>query len=314
MADIRNGVGRVIGNTPLLSLDRLKEKLGFPATLLAKYEAMNPGGSVKDRLAKALLDDADAQGKLSKGSVIIEPTSGNTGVGLAMLAAERGYRVMLTMPETMSMERRRLLAAYGAELVLTEGKLGMKGAIEKANALIAEIPGSYMPGQFTNLANPQMHRRTTGPEIWEASGGAVDIFVAGVGTGGTITGVGEYLKSQKDSMRIVAVEPSASPVLSGGAPGPHPIQGIGAGFVPSILNTAVIDEIIQVSGEDAMASARMLAQREGLLTGISSGAALWAGVLLARRPENAGRTIVVLLPDTGERYLSTALYAEESNA
>lgn len=311
---IFKGVERAIGYTPLVALDRMQDVLQLQATLLAKYEAMNPGGSVKDRLAKALLDDAESRGVLAPGGTVIEPTSGNTGVGLAMLAAQRGYRVILTMPETMSIERRRLLAAYGAELVLTEGKLGMKGAIEKAEALLTSIPGSTMPGQFTNPANPEIHRRTTGPEIWDACDGELDCFVAGVGTGGTITGVGEYLKSRRPSIRIVAVEPSASPILSGGKAGPHPLQGIGAGFIPSILNTAVYDEVIQVTGEDAMATARLLAQREGLLTGISSGAALWAAISLARRAEYAGHSIAVLLPDTGERYLSTPLYAEDVHA
>ena len=279
------------------------------AQLIAKVEGKNPGGSVKDRIAKAMIDDAEARGALQKGAVIIEPTSGNTGIGLASVAAARGYRLILTMPETMSVERRNLLKAYGAELVLTEGPKGMKGAIEKAAALAKEIEGAFIPGQFDNPANPEAHRKTTGPEIWRDTGGKVDIFVAGVGTGGTITGVGEYLKTRNSAVRAVAVEPDASPVLSGGQAGPHPIQGIGAGFVPKVLNVSVIDEIVRVTGEDAFAAARELAHREGLLAGVSSGAALWAAIQLAKRAENADQTIVVVLPDTGERYLSTPLFS-----
>lgn len=303
-------VTEAIGHTPLVELTNTEKELGLGAMVLAKFEAMNPGGSVKDRAALSMLEVAEKTGALRPGATIVEPTSGNTGVGLAMIGAARGYHVILTMPDTMSVERRRLLAAYGAELVLTDGKGGMKAAITKANEIAARIPGSFIPSQFANPANPDAHRRTTGPEIWQDTDGMVDIFVAGVGTGGTITGVGEYLKEQNPAIRIVAVEPDASPVLSGGQPGPHPIQGIGAGFVPEALDVAVIDEIIRVKGGDAMAMGRNLARREGLLCGISSGAAAWAACQLAARTENAGKMIVALLPDTGERYLSTALFGE----
>ena len=309
MLNIQHNVTGLIGNTPLVRLDAIMKTHSLKAQLIAKVEGKNPGGSVKDRIAKAMIDDAEARGALQKGAVIIEPTSGNTGIGLASVAAARGYRLILTMPETMSVERRNLLKAYGAELVLTEGSKGMKGAIEKAAALAKEIEGAFIPGQFDNPANPEAHRKTTGPEIWHDTGGKVDIFVAGVGTGGTITGVGEYLKSRNPAVRAVAVEPDASPVLSGGQAGPHPIQGIGAGFVPKVLNVSVIDEIVRVTGEDAFAAARELAHREGLLAGVSSGAALWAAIQLAKRAENADRTIVVVLPDTGERYLSTPLFS-----
>lgn len=302
-----------IGHTPLVELTRLEKEMGLGATVLVKYEAMNPGGSVKDRAARAMLDAAEASGTLKPGATIIEPTSGNTGVGLAMIAAARGYKIILTMPETMSVERRRLLAAYGADLVLTEGAKGMKGAIAKAEELAAQTPDSFIPGQFTNPANVEAHRRTTGPEIWEDTDGKVDIFVAGVGTGGTITGVGEYLKEKNPAMRVIAVEPAGSPMLSEGHAGPHPIQGIGAGFVPEILDTKVYDEIITVQGEDAMETGRQLARKEGILAGISSGAAAWAALSVAKQPENKGKTIVVLLPDTGERYLSTALFEEEKH-
>ncbi len=305
---IQRNIPDLIGETPMLELAGIMRNEGLKATLIAKLEGKNPGGSVKDRIAKAMIDDAEARGLLKPGAVIIEPTSGNTGIGLASVAAARGYRLILTMPETMSVERRSLLKAYGAELVLTEGPKGMRGAIEKAKALAAETEGAFIPGQFDNPANPAAHRRTTGPEIWRDTNGKVDIFVAGVGTGGTITGVGEYLKSQKPGVKAVAVEPDASPVLSGGQPGPHPIQGIGAGFIPSILNVSVIDEIIRVKGDDAYQTARSLARKEGLLAGVSSGAALWAAIQLAKRAENEGKTIVVLLPDTGERYLSTPLF------
>jgi cysteine synthase len=308
MMKIQQTLTDMIGGTPLLKLNGVMKSYGLQADLLAKVEGKNPGGSVKDRIARAMIDDAEARGVLKPGAVIIEPTSGNTGIGLASVAAARGYRLILTMPETMSVERRNLLRAYGAELVLTEGPKGMKGAIEKADALAKEIEGSFIPGQFDNPANPAIHRTTTGPEIWRDTDGKVDIFVAGVGTGGTITGVGEYLKSVKPGVLAVAVEPDASPVLSGGQAGPHPIQGIGAGFVPKVLNVSVIDEIVRVKGEDAYQTARALAREEGLLAGISSGAALWAGIQLAKRAENAGKTIVVLLPDTGERYLSTSLF------
>ncbi len=308
MATIQQTVTGLIGNTPMLRLGGIMKKLDLKAELIAKIEGRNPGGSVKDRIAKAMIDDAEARGVLKPGALIIEPTSGNTGIGLASVAAARGYRLILTMPETMSVERRNLLKAYGAELVLTEGPKGMRGAIEKANELAGGIEGAFIPGQFDNPANPEAHRRTTGPEIWRDTDGKVDIFVAGVGTGGTITGAGGYLKSMKPSVRAVAVEPDASPVLSGGQAGPHPIQGIGAGFVPKVLNVSVIDEIIRVKGEDAFAAARELAH-EGLLAGVSSGAALWAAIQLAKRAENGGKTIVVLLPDTGERYLSTPLFS-----
>ncbi len=300
----------LIGNTPMLKLDGIMKLHNLRADVVAKIEGKNPGGSVKDRIAKAMIDDAEARGVLKPGATIIEPTSGNTGIGLASVAAARGYRLVLTMPETMSVERRNLLKAYGAELVLTEGPRGMRGAIEKANELAAEIKGSFIPGQFDNPANPEAHRKTTGPEIWRDTGGRVDIFVAGVGTGGTITGAGEYLKSRNPALRAVAVEPDASPVLSGGAAGPHPIQGIGAGFIPKVLNVGVIDEIIRVKADDASAATRELARHEGLLAGISSGAAIWAAVQLAKRTDNAGKTIVVVLPDTGERYLSTKLFFE----
>ena len=300
----------LIGNTPLLELGNYEKAHGLEATILAKLEYLNPAGSVKDRIARAMLDDAERRGLLKPGSVIIEPTSGNTGIGLAAVAATRGYRIILTMPETMSVERRSLLRAYGAELVLTEGAKGMKGAIAKAQELAAQTENSFIPGQFTNPANPRAHRETTGPEIWRDTDGKVDIFVAGVGTGGTVTGVGEYLKAQNPAVRIVAVEPAGSPVLSGGASGPHKIQGIGAGFVPDTLNRAVLDEILPVENEDAFAAGRELARREGVLAGISSGAALYAATVLAKRPENRGKMIVVLLPDTGDRYLSTPLFSD----
>lgn len=300
----------LIGKTPLLRLNRLAAEHDLDAVLLAKLEYLNPAGSVKDRVALAMLNDAEARGLLRPGAVVIEPTSGNTGIGLAAVSAARGYRVILTMPETMSVERRKLLRAYGAELVLTDGSLGMQGAIAKAEALAAEIPGSFLPGQFTNPANPAAHRSSTGPEIWADTDGKVDIFVAGVGTGGTITGTGEYLKAQNPKVKVVAVEPAGSPVLSGGKAGPHGLQGIGAGFVPEILNTGVYDEIIPVTNEDAFAVGRALAKKEGLLVGITSGAAVWAAAQLARRPENRGKVIVALLPDTGDRYLSTALFSE----
>ena len=305
---IQQNLTELIGGTPLMQLNGVMKDQNLNAVLWAKIEGKNPGGSVKDRIGKAMINDAEASGALKPGAVIIEPTSGNTGIGLASVAAARGYRLILTMPETMSMERRNLLKAYGAELVLTEGAKGMKGAIDKAEALAKETPGAFIPGQFVNPANPEAHRKTTGPEIWADTDGTVDIFVAGVGTGGTVTGVGEYLKSKNKAIQIVAVEPDASPVLSGGTAGPHPIQGIGAGFVPKVLNMEVLDEIIRVKGDDAMAAARSLAHTEGLLAGISSGAALWAAMQLAKRVENAGRHIVVLLPDTGERYLSTPLF------
>lgn len=300
----------LIGNTPLLELGNYEKAHGLEATILAKLEYLNPAGSVKDRIALAMLDDAERRGLLKPGSVIIEPTSGNTGIGLAAVAAARGYRIILTMPETMSVERRSLLCAYGAELVLTEGAKGMKGAIAKAQELAAQTENSFIPGQFTNPANPRAHRETTGPEIWRDTDGKVDIFVAGVGTGGTVTGVGEYLKEQNPAVRIVAVEPAGSPVLSGGASEPHKIQGIGAGFVPDTLNRAVLDEILPVENEEAFAAGRELARREGVLAGISSGAALYAATVLAKRPENRGKMIVVLLPDTGDRYLSTPLFSD----
>ena len=310
MANIYTSADQLIGKTPLLELKRLEEKEGLEARVLAKLEYFNPAGSVKDRIAKAMIDDAEAHGLLKEGSVIIEPTSGNTGIGLASVAAARGYRIIIVMPDTMSVERRQLMKAYGAELVLTEGAKGMKGAIAKADELAKEIPGGFIPGQFVNPANPAAHKATTGPEIWEDTDGKVDIFVAGVGTGGTITGVGEYLKEQNPEVKIVAVEPASSPVLSKGTSGAHKIQGIGAGFVPEVLNTAVYDEIIAVENEDAFAAGRLLGKTEGVLVGISSGAALHAAILLAKRPENKGKTIVALLPDTGDRYLSTALFAE----
>ena len=310
MASIYTSADQLIGHTPLLELKGIEKELGLKARILAKLEYFNPAGSVKDRIAKAMIDEAEAQGLLGPGSVIIEPTSGNTGIGLAAVAAARGYRIIIVMPDTMSVERRQLMRAYGAELVLTEGAKGMKGAIAKAEELAREIPHSFIPGQFVNPANPAAHRATTGPEIWEDTDGQVDFFVAGVGTGGTITGVGEYLKGQKPEIRIVAVEPKDSPVLSEGKAGPHKIQGIGAGFVPQVLNTAVYDEIIPVSNEDAFATGRLIGRREGVLVGISSGAATFAAIELARREENAGKTIVVLLPDTGDRYLSTPMFAE----
>ena len=307
---IYEGITDLIGGTPLLKLTHYMEDNQLEATVLAKLEYFNPAGSVKDRIAKAMIDDAEAKGLLKPGSVIIEPTSGNTGIGLSAVAAARGYRMILTMPDTMSVERRNLLKAYGAELVLTEGVKGMKGAIAKAEELAAEIPGSFIPGQFVNPANPAIHRATTGPEIWADTEGQVDIFVAGVGTGGTLTGVGEYLRSQKPSVRIVAVEPYDSPVLSQGKAGPHKIQGIGAGFVPDTLNTKIYDEILTVKSEEAFGAGRALARREGVLVGISSGAAVYAAGVLARRPENRGKVIVALLPDTGDRYLSTPMFAD----
>ncbi len=310
MGKIAKSLTDLIGRTPLLELGKFSASKELKATIVGKLEYFNPAGSVKDRIAKAMIDDAEAKGALKPGSTIIEPTSGNTGIGLASVAAARGYKIILTMPETMSIERRNLLKAYGAELVLTEGSKGMSGAIAKAEELSKDIEGSFIPGQFVNSANPEVHRKTTGPEIWEDTDGKVDIFVAGIGTGGTITGVGEYLKSQNPDVKIIAVEPSASPVLSKGTPGPHKIQGIGAGFVPKILNTEVYDEIITVDNEDAFATGREIAKTEGLLVGISSGAAAWAATQIAKRPENEGKTIVVLLPDTGERYLSTPLFSE----
>jgi len=310
MTKIFKGALELIGGTPLMEVANIEREFGLEASVLVKLEYLNPAGSVKDRVAKAMIEDAERRGLLKEGSVIIEPTSGNTGIGLASIAAVKGYRMILTMPDTMSMERRNILKAYGAELVLTEGAKGMQGAIEKADELAERIPGSFIPGQFVNPANPQAHRDTTGPEIWEDTDGAVDIFVAGVGTGGTLTGVGEYLKGKKPGVKIVAVEPADSPVLSGGKSGPHKIQGIGAGFVPKVLNTGVYDEIIQVKNEDAFAAGKLLAKKEGVLVGISSGAALHAAVSLARRAENRGRTIVALLPDAGDRYYSTPLFAE----
>ena len=310
MSNIYTSVDQLIGRTPLLELTRIEEAYHLKARILAKLEYLNPAGSVKDRVAKMMIEEAERTGRLGPGAVIIEPTSGNTGIGLAAVAAARGYRIIIVMPETMSVERRQLMKAYGAELVLTEGSGGMKGAIAKAEELAAEIPRSFLPGQFVNPANPKAHRTGTGPEIYEDTDGEVDIFVAGAGTGGTITGVGEYLKSKKPSVRIVAVEPASSAVLSGGEAGPHKIQGIGAGFVPEVLNTAVYDEIMPVSDEDAFAAGRLVGRREGVLVGISSGAAVFAAVEQAKRPENEGKTIVVLLPDTGDRYLSTPLFAE----
>ncbi len=310
MSKIYTSADQLIGRTPLLELTHIEQQEGLEARVLAKLEYLNPAGSVKDRIAKAMIDGAEAKGFLQPGSVIIEPTSGNTGIGLASVAAAKGYRIIIVMPETMSVERRQLMRAYGAELVLTEGAKGMKGAIAKAEELARETPGSFIPGQFVNPANPSAHKASTGPEIWEDTGGAVDIFVAGVGTGGTITGVGEYLKSKNPAVRVVAVEPASSPVLSQGTAGAHKIQGIGAGFVPEVLNTGVYDEVIAVENEDAFAAGRKLGRSEGVLAGISSGAALWAALQLARRPENRGKTIVVLLPDTGDRYLSTPLFGE----
>ncbi len=310
MADIYKGALGLIGNTPLVEAVNVEEELGLKARLVMKLEYFNPTGSVKDRAAKFMIEDAEARGALKKGSVIIEPTSGNTGIGLASIAAVKGYRIILTMPETMSVERRNILKAYGAELVLTEGSKGMKGAIDKAEELAKEIPDSFIPGQFENPANPAAHRETTGPEIWRDTAGAVDIFVAGVGTGGTITGVGEYLKSQKPDVKVVAVEPAGSPVLSGGEKGPHGLQGIGAGFVPKALNTEIYDEILTIQEAEAFEYGKLLARKEGILVGISSGAAMCAAVKLAKRAENEGKTIVVLLPDHGDRYYSTALFAE----
>ena len=310
MSRIYTSAEQLIGNTPLLELTHLEKSEGLGARVLAKLEYLNPAGSVKDRVARAMIDDAEAKGLLKEGSVIIEPTSGNTGIGLAMVAVPRGYRVIIVMPETMSIERRLLMKAYGAELVLTSGAAGMSGAIARAEELAKEIPGSFIPGQFVNPANAAAHRATTGPEIWRDTDGAVDIFVAGVGTGGTITGVGEYLKEQNPNVKIVAVEPASSPVLSKGTAGAHKIQGIGAGFVPEVLNTSVYDEVIPVTNEDAFAAGRVMGNTEGVLVGISSGAALWAALELAKRPENKGKTIVVLLPDTGDRYLSTPLFSE----
>ncbi len=310
MSKIYTSADQLIGKTPLLELTHIEKKYNLKAKILAKLEYFNPAGSVKDRIAKAMIDEAEASGKLKPDSVIIEPTSGNTGIGLASVAAARGYRIIITMPETMSVERRQIIKAYGAEIVLTEGAKGMKGAIAKANELAAEIPGSFIPGQFVNPANPAAHREHTGPEIWEDTDGAVDIFVAGVGTGGTLTGVGEYLKSQNPNVKIVAVEPATSAVLSTGVAGAHKIQGIGAGFVPEVLNTSVYDEIITVSNEDAFATGKAIGKNEGVLVGISSGAATFAAIELARREENEGKAIVVLLPDTGDRYLSTPLFAD----
>ena len=308
MSNIYTSADQLIGKTPLLELKNIEREEALEARLLVKLEYFNPAGSVKDRVAKAMIDDAEAKGLLKEGSVIIEPTSGNTGIGLASVAAARGYRIIIVMPETMSVERRQLMKAYGAELVLTEGSKGMKGAIAKAGELAQEIPGAFIPGQFVNPANPAVHRATTGPEIWADTDGEVDLFVAGVGTGGTITGVGEYLKAQKPSVKVVAVEPAGSPVLSKGTAGAHKIQGIGAGFVPEVLNTAVYDEIIAVENEDAFAAGRRIGRSEGVLVGISSGAALHAAIELAKRPENKGKTIVALLPDTGDRYLSTPMF------
>ena len=310
MANIYTSADQLIGKTPLLELTHIEKKLGLKAKILAKLEYLNPAGSVKDRVAKAMIDDAEEKGLLKPGSVIIEPTSGNTGIGLAAVAAARGYRIIIVMPDTMSVERRQLMKAYGAELVLSEGAKGMKGAIAKADELAASIPGSFIPGQFVNPANPKAHFETTGPEIYADTDGEVDIFVAGVGTGGTITGVGEYLKSKKPEVKVVAVEPATSPVLSKGTAGAHKIQGIGAGFVPKVLDTGVYDVIIPVANEDAFAAGKQIGKAEGVLVGISSGAAAWAAIELAKRPENEGKTIVVLLPDTGDRYLSTPLFAD----
>ena len=310
MSNIFTSADHLIGKTPLLELTNIEKELGLKAKIYAKLEYLNPAGSVKDRIAKAMIDDAEKKGLLKKGDVIIEPTSGNTGIGLASVAAARGYRIIIVMPETMSVERRQLMKAYGAELVLTEGAQGMKGAIAKADELAKEIPNSFSPGQFVNAANPAVHKSTTGPEIYEDTDGGVDLFVAGVGTGGTITGVGEYLKTQKPEVKIVAVEPADSAVLSTGVAGAHKIQGIGAGFVPEVLNTKIYDEIIAVQNNDAFETGRLIGRKEGILVGISSGAAAWAAIELAKRPENEGKTIVVLLPDTGDRYLSTPLFAD----
>ena len=310
MANIYEGTLELIGHTPLVEFKHIEKKFGLEARLLAKLEYFNPAGSVKDRIAKEMIEQAEKDGKLKPGSTIIEPTSGNTGIGLASVAAARGYKIMIVMPDTMSIERRQLMKAYGAELVLTDGSKGMPGAIAKANELAEEIPNSFIPGQFVNPANPKVHFDTTGPEIFEDTDGDVDYFIAGVGTGGTVTGVGEYLKSKKPDVKVIAVEPASSPVLSGGKSGPHKIQGIGAGFVPDVLDTKVYDEIIPVENENAFEFGRLVGHKEGVLVGISSGAALWAAVQVAKRPENKGKTIVVLLPDTGDRYLSTALFAE----
>ena len=310
MSNIYTSADQLIGKTPMLELTHIEKEEGLEAKVLAKLEYFNPAGSVKDRIAKAMIDDAEAKGLLKPGSVIIEPTSGNTGIGLASVAAARGYRIIIVMPETMSVERRQLMKAYGAELVLSEGAKGMKGAIAKADELAKEIPNSFIPGQFVNPANPAVHKATTGPEIWEDTDGKVDIFVAGVGTGGTVTGTGEYLKSQNPNVKVVAVEPASSPVLSKGTAGSHKIQGIGAGFVPDVLNTAVYDEVIAVENDDAFATGKLIGKKEGVLVGISSGAAVWAAIELAKRPENKGKTIVALLPDTGDRYLSTPLFAD----
>ena len=310
MSKLYTSADQLVGKTPLLELGHIEKAEGLEAKVLGKLEYFNPAGSVKDRIAKAMIDDAEQKGLLKDGSVIIEPTSGNTGIGLASVAAARGYRIIIVMPETMSVERRQLMKAYGAELVLTEGAKGMKGAIAKADELAKEIPGSFIPGQFVNPANPAVHKATTGPEIWEDTDGKVDIFVAGVGTGGTVTGVGEYLKSQNPNVKVVAVEPASSPVLSKGVAGSHKIQGIGAGFVPDVLDTKVYDEIIPVENEDAFATGKLIGKKEGVLVGISSGAAVWAAIQLAKRPENKGKTIVALLPDTGDRYLSTPLFAD----
>ena len=310
MSKIYTSAAQLIGRTPLLELVHIEKEEKLEAKVLAKLEYFNPAGSVKDRIAKAMIDDAEAKGLLKPGSVIIEPTSGNTGIGLASVAAARGYRIIIVMPETMSVERRQLMQAYGAELVLTEGAKGMKGAIAKADELAKELPNSFIPGQFVNPANPAVHKATTGPEIWEDTDGNVDIFVAGVGTGGTVTGTGEYLKSQNPNVKVVAVEPASSPVLSQGHAGAHKIQGIGAGFVPDVLDTKIYDEIITVENDDAFATGRLIGKHEGVLVGISSGAAVWAAIELAKRPENKGKTIVALLPDTGDRYLSTPLFAD----